>query len=234
MYFKPQSRPYHKGYCKALASALAPTDRVLEKAVLKLSTRMMSDHEFLEQIASIVVVALSLHYHPERSRTHYVNFYWDIVPLRTAKEYRQDRPAKERVNYRGKQRYMLELVGAKAELIANRPPSERGMLSTRRSHYLEQKRARLRSQGSEEDAMDDCHHVPLYFSYSKFADRGGEASVLFATMHPGIVACKYAAALGDIIKLMGLSDKEVGEDDYILYAIRRVSMSSTHLSRRRC
>ncbi|VDB87483.1 unnamed protein product [Peniophora sp. CBMAI 1063] len=211
--------PKHKGLCKSLAHSISPTERNFEKATLKLATRMLGDHDFTEQIASIIVAVLSLHYHPERGRTHRVTFDWDLVPLRTPEEYRQNLPAKGRVDGHGKQRFMLQLVRAEAEAIAEHSLVGRKLIENRREDYLKQNRARLRSQGAPEDAMDDCHHIPFFFRYSKI-DRDPRASIFFTTMNPGIVAFKYAAVLGDMVKLIELSGKEVDENDYIRYAVR--------------
>ncbi|KZV69536.1 hypothetical protein PENSPDRAFT_479157 [Peniophora sp. CONT] len=214
--------PAHKLVCKDLANSLKPSDHVFAKAVLKLAARTMGDQKFMEQLLSIAFMAMDLHKHPERASTQSVNFLWDLVPLRTASEYRDDRPAKERVNNRG-QRYMLELVDAQTQPIAKQSVTERNMLAQHRNRYLQQNRERLRGQGEPEDSMEgaDYYHIPLFFHVSKFAGRlGAGASILFSTTNRDTVALKYQEALGDINKLSEASGKIVNEADYIRYVIR--------------
>ncbi|VDB87484.1 unnamed protein product [Peniophora sp. CBMAI 1063] len=213
------SWPEHKQICKSLVQSISPTDRNFEKAALKLATRMLGDHDFTEQLTSIIVAVLSLHYHPERGRTHQVTFDWDLVPLRTSEEYRQNRPAKERMNGHGKQRFMLQLVRVEAVAFTQHPPSVRKTIEASREGHINQNRARLRSRGEPEDAMDGCHHIPFFFHYNKI-DKDPRSPIFFTTMNPGIVALKYAAVLKDMVKLFGLSGKEPDENDHLRYAIR--------------
>ncbi|KZV69532.1 hypothetical protein PENSPDRAFT_753282 [Peniophora sp. CONT] len=207
--------PDHKAACKALARS----ESLFEKAVLKLSTRMSGDREFMEHVASIICATLSLHNKPENGRTQSVNFFWDLVPLRTPNEYRQDRPAKERLNDRGEQRYMLELVRCQAEPIAKRPPSERQIIRQRMGPYMQQVRTMLRNNGEPEDAADNDYHIPIYFYYHKL-DQGGQASMLLSMVTPTIAASRRKAAVEDMRKLSELSGKDVSEREYILYVTR--------------
>ncbi|KZV67074.1 hypothetical protein PENSPDRAFT_688412 [Peniophora sp. CONT] len=97
----------HKLLCKnMLAMRVAPTNRIT--ATLRLANRVQRCmvEAWLEMLA---ITLLGLIEHPERAQTHAFLLRWDIVPVISPREYRENSAPRERLNAAGEQRYMLSL-----------------------------------------------------------------------------------------------------------------------------